>query len=188
MNNNRIYWAAILLASLFFQQQSQADENENGIYLGVNYSVQSYKSNSLESVYNPTATFMRMGVNVSRYFAFEGRYGVSTTTSTKTQSGNPLEIADTSIMGMYVKPRLKFSSRASVYGLLGASYYAMEIQKDSTLQSSFAKGTSGISVGAGLESFVYKSWAVNAEILTYSLQLNSKETLYGMELGAFYQF
>lgn len=165
---------------------STAVKAEQDIYIGANYSIQTYENDALGESYNPTVGLMRLGVDVNNYLGFETRFGFSVTSDTQTESGSSLEITNTAMLGVYGKARMMMTHLAGVYGLLGVSYFDISQQRGINLRPDFASDSTSVSIGAGLESRVLNDWMLNAEFMFYSLQ--SDQSLSGIEFGAAYLF
>lgn len=185
MKKNALGIMSLLLISLFLMQSS-ASADEQSVFFGVNYSIQAYKSDSLDATYTPTVALMRLGVDVNDNLGFEARYGFSVTNDTQLESNKTLELTNTAMLGLYAKPRFMLTSTAGIYGLVGANLYDLNLRNNTNLASQFVRDSSSVSVGAGLESRLLKNWLLSAEFLVYAI--NSDELFSGLEFGGAYLF
>ena len=186
---NRVF--GVLLASLtglfLFQSIAQAKDDEN-IYLGGSVSVQTYSHQDLDNKYILSMAVVRLGADVNANFGVESRFGFKATSSAKTEAGRNFELSNTALYGLYIKPRLKLMSIASVYGLLGATNYDLYGQTQSTLQSHFEADRTRGSAGAGLELNFFKGFRLNGEVMLYGYDPDVKEIFGGFELGGAFLF
>jgi len=185
MKSNTFLAMLIVLTSLL-STLSLAKADEQNVFFGVNYSIQVYSNDTLDSTYTPTVALMRLGVDVVDAFGFEARYGFSVTADSQTESNNTVELTNTAMMGLYAKPRFMITSTAGIYGLVGVTSYDLNLQSNKTLVSHFKKDSSSVSLGLGLESRIKKTFLLNAEFVMYSIK--SDEVLSGIELGGAFLF
>jgi len=148
---------ATLVASLLFVATNAYAAND-GFYAGVNYAHTTYKESGFEKL-NPSAVMARIGKEINKNVAVEGRLAVGLSEDSITISGTKVDLEIDNFFGVYIKGMIP-SGSVTPYGVLGwgtgevtASAPGVTVGGDD----------SDISYGVGLDVAVSKDTFVNVE-------------------------
>lgn len=131
----------------------------DGVYMGANFSSVTYKEDGFPSA-NPTAISLKVGNQINRNFAVEGRFGFGLASDTINAFGIPVEIEVKNYYGVYGKGILPLSEAFAVYGLFGFSSGKISA---SAFGGTISESDSDISFGIGADFAVSQSGTINVE-------------------------
>lgn len=132
---------------------------QDSTYFGANYAIATYKETGVESA-NPTALSLRLGKEISRNFAIEGRFGFGIGDDSVVVLGIPVTVEVEQFFGFYGRGILPLSEMFSIYGLFG--FTNGEITA-SALGVSISESDSDISYGVGADLLFSKNAGINFE-------------------------
>lgn len=124
-------------------------------YIGASWVRVAYKESGFDTA-NPTALAVRVGAEVNPNLAVEGRLGVGL--AEDTVSGIDLEVDN--FYGVYVRGLLP-TGTVTPYGLIGWTKGEITASAGGL---SFSDSDSDLSYGVGLDAWVSKTVALNAEL------------------------
>lgn len=128
-------------------------------YFGANYVMASYKETGFPT-FKPTVLALRIGNQVNRNFAYEGRAGFGIGDDSKTVLGVPVSVDIDHFFGIYGRGILPVSDMFSVYALLG---FTSGKATFSVPGLSISDSDSDISFGVGADWMVSKDASLNVE-------------------------
>jgi OOP family OmpA-OmpF porin len=150
--------AAFVLASLSFACAS-AQQIPPGLYAGANFSLIDYNETGLPT-YDPTALGLKLGSQISRNIAIEGRLGIPMSSGTVYIGGVP-DSVDIGYFGVYGKGMIPLSPSFTLYGLLGLTRGKATYSQNSIAYAT--NSTSSVSYGVGGEFWLSRNVALNVE-------------------------
>ena len=140
------------------------ENDKEGIYAGISYSYMShdidYMGAGTRAEMDFNGVMLELGYQFNKYVAVEGRY--STTIGDDIDS--LASSSEASAYGLFVRPMLPLSRRATVYGLIGYS----QTDTSNTLNGTgidFNKG--GFSWGGGFSLDMDEEWTLFAEYIRW---------------------
>lgn len=134
-------------------------------YVGIDYQLGTYSESNFEV--NPEALRLRGGTEINPYFAVEAHVGVGTQADVATLNlGIQSDIKVESFYGLFVRPQIKVSDFATVYGLFGSTYLDVS-QSATALQPSHKDFGKSFSYGLGADFQVYKKVRLGADYINY---------------------
>jgi len=165
-----------------------ADNNDDeGLYAGIAYSYMShdidYAGAGTRAEMDFNGMMLEIGYQFNKYVAVEGRYA--------TTIGDDLDdwatSSEASAWGLFVKPMLPLSQRATVYGLLG---YSMTETSNTLNGTGIDFDESGLSWGAGFALDMNEDLGLFIEYVRWydDTVENYDHVVDGLSLGVTYQF
>jgi hypothetical protein len=128
-------------------------------YIGGSIGNFSYRTGDQEKL-SPKIGVVRVGVQLSPYFAIEGRYGTGLSTEFTTLLGG-YDLQIDSLYGAYLKGNIPLSSSASLYGLAG--YSALSLRRDFRGVSNERVTDDSASFAGGLDVNLRRNLRLNME-------------------------
>jgi len=136
---------------------AHAQQSQSGMYAGVNFSAVSYEESSRGTA-NLTAIGIKLGKEINRNFAIEGRLG--TGISDDNLGGGVNDVSLDYYLGAYAKGILPLSPRIGLYGLAGVTYGKLSASGGNLRLSS---ADADFSYGFGMDFGIGATTALNVE-------------------------
>jgi len=137
---------------------STAYAANDGFYAGVNYVQVTYKETGFEKL-NPSALMGRVGKEINKNVAVEGRFAVGLSEDSVTILGTKVDLEIDSFVGLYLKGMIP-SGSVTPYGVIGWGSGEVTAKAPGV---SVGGDDSDISYGIGLDIAVNKGTFVNLE-------------------------
>jgi len=163
------------------------DNDKEGIYAGIAYSYMSHDIDYVGAATRAEMDFngvmLELGYQFNKYVSVEGRYS----TSIGDDIDDLASSSDVSAWGLFVKPMLPLSQRATVYGLVGYS----KTDASNTLNvTGIDIDESGFSWGLGFSLDMDEDWTLFGEYIRwYDDGVDQYDHVVdGFGVGVFYRF
>ena len=150
--------AALVLAILPFAS-ANAQGVSPGLYIGANLSLIDYKETGFPN-YDPTSLGLKLGSQINRNIAVEGRVGIPMSSGTVYIGGVP-DSVDIGYFGVYGKGILPLAPSFSAYGLLGLTRGKATYSSNSVVYNS--NTASSLTYGVGADFSITRNVSLNVE-------------------------
>lgn len=161
--------ATVLAAAATAPAQAQQSQSQQGYYAGVSVSTLNYEESGAGTA-KPTAIGVKLGREINKNFAIEGRFG--TGLSDDNIGGSGVEVSLDYYLGAYAKGILPLTPRIALYGLAGVTYGELSASagglRMSGSDSDFSYGF-GADFGIGATTSINVEWARVFEGTGYKL-------------------
>lgn len=130
-----------------------------GLYAGASYAQAKVDMSGFGDV-KPSVLFAKIGTEINKNFAIEGRIGTGVSDDTVSVMGAPVKVEVDQYYGIYAKGILPVGDSVSIYGLIGETHAKITA---SALGTSVSDSQNSGSYGVGLDFAVAKDVSLNLE-------------------------
>ena len=164
-----IFGATVLAAAAVAPAQAQQSQSPQGYYAGVTLSTLHYEESG-NGTAKPSAIGVKIGREINKYLAIEGRFGTGISDDNMGNTG--INVSLDYSLGAYAKGILPLTPRIALYGLAGVTYAELSASAGGLRvggsDSDFSYGF-GADFGIGATTSVNVEWARVFEGSSYKL-------------------